>query len=165
MSFDGIEVDIHNTHLPPGVSRGVVKVHAFEAIRRRVDLERDRPRILCGDFNAPGAENDDGPLMGCGPDWPDDIRARWDRADIGVFVNPEMRDVYREVHEQGKPFPASHFTGRGGRRTPRRYDYIFASAEFATEQCAYLTGWLEPPAGATPLSDHAAVEACLSVSR
>lgn len=53
----GQEVDVHNAHLPPGSSRGEIKVFAFEAIRRRVDEPTRCPRILCGDFNTPRAED------------------------------------------------------------------------------------------------------------
>jgi len=65
----GVEIDLHNAHLPPGVSRGVVKVYAFEAIRRRIDADQRNPRILCGDFNAPWTEDADGPINGL-TKWP-----------------------------------------------------------------------------------------------
>src|SRR5262245_2999847 len=35
-----IEIDVHNTHVPPGVSVGLLKVDHFEAVRRRVDRDR-----------------------------------------------------------------------------------------------------------------------------
>ncbi len=40
---------------PHGSGRGVIKMHAFEAIRRRVDADAKYgiPTVLCGDFNAP----------------------------------------------------------------------------------------------------------------
>src|SRR5215212_6918330 len=39
----GAQVEIHNAHLPPGSTRGIIKVHAFQAIRRRVDESPRRP--------------------------------------------------------------------------------------------------------------------------
>jgi len=58
ISVGGHDVDVHNAHLPPGSTRGVIKVHAFEAIRRRIESDNSRPRILCGDFNTPRSEAD-----------------------------------------------------------------------------------------------------------
>jgi endonuclease/exonuclease/phosphatase family metal-dependent hydrolase len=157
---DGTEVDVHNTHLPPGVSRGMIKVHHFEAIRRRVDGSAQRPRVLCGDFNAPGRENSDGPLFHTWGGWPGaEDQERWFEAETRLLTNPSMPDVYRAVHEGAEVFPASHHTGP--KRTPHRYDYIFASKELRPESCDYLTAWLEPSDERKRLSDHAAVEADL----
>lgn len=41
-------------------ARGIIKPHAFEAIRRRVDVATELSQILCGDFNTPLKEDDDG---------------------------------------------------------------------------------------------------------
>lgn len=150
--IDGHEIDIHNTHLPPGVSKGVLKVHHFEAVRRRVDRDPDRPTVLCGDFNAPAEEDEQGPVINYGGDWDAEITERWVKAESGALENSRLRDVYRDVHTDGSPFPASLHTGQ--KRNPRRYDYIFASREFTTSCCKYHTDWLEKR-----WSDHAAVEA------
>jgi endonuclease/exonuclease/phosphatase family metal-dependent hydrolase len=53
VSVDGAAIDVHNAHLVPGSSRGIVKVHMFEAIRRRIEQPTASARILCGDFNTP----------------------------------------------------------------------------------------------------------------
>jgi len=149
---DGVEIDVHNAHLPPGSTRGIIKVHAFQAIRRGVDHPTSRPRILCGDFNTPLAEDADG-VTPAGRNHPG-LRDEWEAAERAILCNPELRDVYREVHPAGEPYPASHFT----RGTPRRYDHIYASQELEVGRCRYLTEWLEKR-----LSDHAPVEAELSV--
>lgn len=145
---DHAQMDLHNAHLPPGVTRGVIKMHAFRAIRARIDEPTDVPRVLCGDFNTPQSEDDEGVTT-----WASAhprFRAEWDAAERDVLMHPSVRDVYREQHRAGTPFPASHFT----RGTPRRYDHIFASPELVTVRCRYLTDWLTEG-----LSDHAAVEA------
>ncbi len=161
--LDGKTIDIHNAHVPPGSGNGLIKVHAFEAIRRRVDEDPSNPRVLCGDFNAPLAEDDSGPDVTAGhrapgPKWPEAIETRWIEAEAALVENQDMRDVYRDVHENGEPFPASHFTGRKGNLTPRRYDHICASPELTTESCVYLSDYLE-----SRLSDHAPVEAELAL--
>lgn len=144
ITVDGVQLDVHNAHLPPGSSRGVIKVEAFEAIRRRIDEATANPRILCGDFNTPASE-DDASMTTWGP-----MDPRWDAAERSVLEHPELRDVYRETRRMGESFAVSHFTGR----TARRYDHIYASSDLKTVACRYLASWLDER-----LSDHAAVEA------
>jgi len=160
VTLDGHEVDVHNAHLPPGVSRGVIKVHAFEAIARRVAEDSDRPTILCGDFNAPWSEDADGPVTVLRRKRPEDIKKRWIEAEKGVVANAQMRDVYRDVHDPRDDFPASHVTGD----TAHRYDYIFATADLNTESCEYLGDWLDRDKPDGRLSDHAPVVAELSLA-
>ena len=158
-------LDVHNAHLPPGVSRGLIKAQAFEAIRLRIDTDTQNARVLCGDFNAPVRENVAGPISeGSGP-WTEPEIERWKLAEKRVVDNPEMRDVYRDVHARGLVFPVSHFTGRIERPTAHRYDHVFASSDMQTESCVYLSHWLERTEADGRLSDHAPVEAHLSVAR
>lgn len=60
-----------------------------------------------------------------------------------------MRDLYRELHNKGEAYPASHYT----RETPRRYDHVFGSRQIVADEVYYWTTWLEDG-----LSDHAPVE-------
>jgi endonuclease/exonuclease/phosphatase family metal-dependent hydrolase len=161
-----VEVHLHNAHVPHGSGRGVIKVHAFEAIRRRVDAEAEAgtPTILCGDFNAPWSEDAKGPLTKLRRKWPDEVSTRWIEAEAALLNNPRMRDIYRDVHVPGRPFPVSHFTGREGRLTRHRYDYIFASPELRTEGCDYMSDWLERDERNWRPSDHAPVVATLTAS-
>ena len=158
VSIQGREIDIHCTHLPPGVSNGLVKVHHFEAVNRRVMRDRARPRILCGDFNAPVEENALEPEFDIDGGWSDpwtrEEKVRWRDAEWSILKNEDMRDTYRATHRPRRRWPVSHYTGR----TRRRYDHIFASPEFEIVDCRYLTGWLD-----RGMSDHAAVEAELRV--
>jgi hypothetical protein len=39
--------------VPPGPTRGLVKVEMLEALHNRLATSAKRPRILCGDFNTP----------------------------------------------------------------------------------------------------------------
>jgi endonuclease/exonuclease/phosphatase family metal-dependent hydrolase len=144
VTVDGIAIDVHNAHLVPGSTQGIIKVHMFEAIRRRLDEPTTSPRILCGDFNTPRSEDDTSVTKWARND------PRWDRAERSVLEHPELRDVHRELRQAGEPFPASHFTGG----TPRRYDHIYAPRDLLPTACEYLSGWLD-----SGLSDHAPVEA------
>ena len=148
-----LQVEIHNAHLPPGSTRGVIKPQAFSAIRRRTD-DVGRALVLCGDFNTPQQED-----TTCATTWAPshpELDKAWDLAERGVLENPRLRDVYRERHRAGSPFPASHYTGK----TARRYDHIYASAHLHATACIYHEAWLHER-----LSDHAAVEADLEAKR
>ncbi len=152
---DGVEIDVHNAHLPPGVSRGLIKVHAFEAIRRRIDADTHVPRVLCGDFNAPVEEDAGGPISQSSGPWSESDQERWKLAEKRIVDSLDMRDVYRDVHDREHPFPYSYFTGPLKRRTGHRYDHVFASPGIQTESCAYLSEWLESNHVDGRLSDHA----------
>jgi len=148
---DGALLELHNAHLPPGSTRGEIKIHAFEAIARRLDDGATRPQILCGDFNTPRSED----LAGI-ETW---ARShpnveRWDRAERGILEHERLRDAYREKHDPTQPFPASHYT-RGHRR---RYDHLFVSPEIVVNECWYFADWLDER-----LSDHAPIVAELAV--
>jgi endonuclease/exonuclease/phosphatase family metal-dependent hydrolase len=56
-------VEIHTTHVPPGVSTGWEKIEHLRAIYRRLAENSEIPRILCGDFNTPRAECPDGRVI------------------------------------------------------------------------------------------------------
>jgi endonuclease/exonuclease/phosphatase family metal-dependent hydrolase len=121
-----------------------------------VDKETDEPRILCGDFNSPWSEDDDGFVTGGGRRDPDEER-RWKDPELGFLEHPELRDVYRAHHVPGEPYATSHFRGD----IPCRYDHVYVSSDFKMDECSceYLEEILE--AG---LSDHTPVLASLTVS-
>jgi endonuclease/exonuclease/phosphatase family metal-dependent hydrolase len=148
--LDGLEFEVHNAHLPPGSTRGVIKPQAFEAIRRRTD-QVTVPHVLCGDFNSPRHGDARGVTT-----WAPSGHggADWDRAERLVLDNPRLRDVYRETRLATNAFAVSHYTGS----TPRRYDHIYASRELRVTACRYHETWLGQ------FSDHAAVEAELEPS-
>lgn len=149
---DGAPVEIHNADVPPSETLGLIKVHALQAIRRRVDGSPDRPLALCGDFMTPRAEDDNGLTTWAGTHAK--YNDEWDAAERSILEHPVLRDVYREQHEAGTRFPVSKYT----RGTAHRYDHIYASPELATVSCGYLGEWLT-----AKLSDHAPVEAELSL--
>lgn len=145
---DDVALDVHNAHLPPGSSRGIIKPHAFEAIRRRVDETTDHPQILCGDFNSPASE-DEQDVRTWGYRHPS-LREMWDEAEQSILRHPRLRDVYRECRREGDPWAWSHRTKSG----PKRYDHIYVSPDLKPRSCRYWTEWV-----GEKLSDHAAMEA------
>ena len=98
-----------------------------------------------------------------GRGWPDDITARWPQAETALFNLPGMSDAYRATHPGAREFPVSHYTGRKPDLTGRRYDYIFASDQLNPVRCIYLSGWLQPDHTGWRPSDHAPVEAELTL--
>ena len=140
------------------MSRGHIKTQALKAIAQRV-AKNGGTRILCGDFNELPEDGDD-PYVFDGDSDPD--RTLWGEAKAGVFSNPAMREVYRDVHRRGRAWPVSYRSGFGRGVNPRRYDHIFASKDLATEKCRYLDYALEEKLTRPRLSDHAPIEAVLS---
>jgi hypothetical protein len=56
-------VEVHTTGIPPGVTNGWTKVEMLEGIYRGLARTAPLPRILCGDFNTPKAEREDGEVI------------------------------------------------------------------------------------------------------
>lgn len=149
---DGVSVEVHNADVPPSETLGLMKMHAFQAIRRRVDQSAGRPLVLCGDFMSPRSEKESGLTTWAGTHAKYD--AEWDAAERSILEHPVLRDVYLDVHEPGTRFPVSKYT----RGTQHRYDHIFASPELETVSCTYESKWIT-----RKLSEHAPVEAELAL--
>lgn len=148
---DGARVEIHNADVPPSETLGLIKVHALQAIRGRVDESPDRPLVLCGDFMTPQSEDDTGVTT-----WATThakYAGEWEAAERSILEHPVLRDVYRERHESGTRFAVSKYT----RGREHRYDHVFASPQLETVSCVYLEEWLT-----AKLSEHAPVEAELA---
>jgi exonuclease III len=142
------DVELHATHVPPGVSHGWLKIEHFEGISARLALTCPRPRILCGDFNSPKSEAGDGTVTTFGTD------GRWVRGERGVIVGLrafDLPDVYRDLNGYEVEEFSWYWKGRG-KQIGRRFDHIFASASLGASSCSYEHGSRE--AG---LSDHSAI--------
>ena len=50
------KIEIHNVHIPPGISNGWIKIEMFEGIYKHLAVKINKLRILCGDFNSPQSE-------------------------------------------------------------------------------------------------------------
>jgi exonuclease III len=151
----GAEFEIHVAHLPPGSTRGLVKVEMFEALYARLATPCKRPRILCGDFNTPRAERDDGTVEFWGARHPAHTE-RWDRAERRVVLGlgqHDLPDVFRALNGHTAT-DVSWVARRGGQSWGRRYDHVFASPRLRPTACRYLHAWREQR-----LSDHSAIEA------
>lgn len=151
----GAECEIHVAHLPPGSTRGLVKVEMFEALHARLATPCERPRILCGDLNTPRTERDDGTVEFWGARHPPHTE-RWDKAERSVVLGRgehDLSDVFRALHGHAAT-DTSWVARRGGKSWGRRYDHVFASRRLRPTACRYLHAWREQR-----LSDHSAIEA------
>ncbi len=146
------EIECHNAHLPAGVSWGLIKVETFEGIYKRLCQNAEYPRILCGDFNSPQRELEDGTTIPFGVG-----NKRWSDAELGVITGlgkHDLGDVYRRLHGFGKQ-EMSWVMWNRGRKYGRRFDHVFASRRLNATVCTYLHTLREQG-----LSDHAPIEAC-----
>ena len=145
-------IELHNAHLPPGVSRPVQKLETFEGIFARLARPALRPRILCGDFNTPQAEREDGTIE----TWASNHRElaeRWEQAEGSVLRDlrdHDLADAYRTL--KGYDQHPTSYLPHGSTPKRRRYDHIYASESAQSARCGYLEAWREDG-----LSDHAPV--------
>jgi endonuclease/exonuclease/phosphatase family metal-dependent hydrolase len=144
--------ELHNAHVPDAATvGGAIKLRTYEAIRRRVEQESGRPRILCGDLNCLLADEEYPPGLTPRPrrrGW----KARWDEAEFSVTENPSMFDVFTSLNASGrKRPPASYYLGPKMR--PVRFDHVFSSEHLVAKRYRCWTEWLD-----RGLSDHAAIE-------
>jgi exonuclease III len=148
-------LELHNVHVPPAQSAGLVKIETCEAIHFALARPSDRHRVLCGDFNAPRMETAEGQVITFAvhhPDW----LARWDAAERSILTGLaewDLVDVFRTLHGYERQDASWVFNTRARRKSAHRLDHILASDGLKPVWCDYHHGWRE--AG---LSDHSAIE-------
>ncbi|MDP7502813.1 MAG: endonuclease/exonuclease/phosphatase family protein [Nitrospinota bacterium] len=176
VSIEGPEIsfDLHAAYIPPGSTNGWKKVETLEGIYRGLSRKTKRPRILCGDFNAPQEEYPSGEIV----TWAQRIRsdgeavtrkrfrngdgARWDAAERNIMAGLgkyDLPDVYRALRGwEARDF--SWYPIRKKTKAPgRRFDHIFASDSLNAVRCRYLEA-----ARVNRLSDHSPIEADFSLN-
>lgn len=149
-------IELHNAHVPPAPSNGLVKVEVCEALFARLARPGDRHRLLCGDLNTPRREYPDGTVETFAGNHPEH-EERWDRAERSLLTGLGewgVHDAFRALHgyERGDVSWVMHTRSR--RKAAHRLDHVLASSGLRPIWCDYLHGWRE--AG---LSDHSALEA------
>src|SRR5262249_13879282 len=132
-----------------------------------------RRRILCGDFNTPRLELDDGRIVTWGqilstsgeirmgrkwkspPDQPERPPDRWDRAERAILeglAEFDLPDVYRLLNGKAAGDYSWYWRAKG-KRIGRRFDHVFASRQLNPVMCQYVHEWRE-----SGMSDHSAIE-------
>lgn len=156
--------ELHNTHVPNGSSYGYRKMEHFEGLYRYLvrPLERGRPRILCGDFNAPRGEQRDETLITSaqnhsGSRLRPDRGQRWDAAERSVLQGLApfgLVDVYRDVHRYTEAEDNTEVSWLADNGQGRRLDHVFADTTLKPWTADYVHGWRRDD----KLSDHSALE-------
>lgn len=166
------KIDLFATYIPSGSSNGWVKAETLEGIFEALSGKLKRPRILCGDFNAPQEEYPSGEIV----TWAQQIKPngdavvrkrfrngegkRWDAAERNVLegLAPfDLPDIYRLLNgwtiQEYSWYPIRKIPVRG-----RRFDHVFASRSLGPRACHYLQEALDQG-----LSDHAPIEVDFSM--
>jgi exonuclease III len=149
-------LEIHNAHIPPAPSNGLIKAETCEALYFRLARISDRPRILCGDLNTPRFESTEGEVETFASNHPGQ-EARWDFAERSILTGLArwgMTDVFRELNGYDRRDVSWVMHTRARRKAAHRLDHVIASPELNPIACDYVHEWRE--AG---LSDHSAIEA------
>ena len=172
-------LEMHTTHIPPGVTNGWIKIEMLEGIYRGLAQPSPTPRVLCGDFNTPQPEPPTGEVVTWGQRFNRQGMAvirmhvrggsgcRWDRGErqelLGLAAD-DLPDVYRQLHGYGTPayswYPRRKDLHRQAQMMGRRFDHCFASAALNPMSCMYLQAFR-----VSGLSDYAALEAVFSPTR
>lgn len=149
-------LDLHNAHIPPAPSNGLIKVETLEALYERLARPSDRHRILCGDLNLPRLETTEGEVETFADNHPEWLE-RWDAAERSVLCGLaewDLADAFRLLNGYDRRDVSWVLHTRARRKAAHRLDHILASSSLNPVWCDYEHGWRE--AG---LSDHSAIEA------
>jgi exonuclease III len=140
-------IEVHNTHIPCGSTNGWIKIDTFEGIYKRLSNVSIIPRILCGDFNSPQLEFEDGKVITWGQKVykNGEIRLekgddRWHEGEKSVLVGLreyDLHDAFRKVHGYGREEYSWYWRGYG-RQRGRRFDHILTSEVLRPVRCEYL---------------------------
>lgn len=159
-------LEMHTTHIPPGASNGRIKVATLEGLAQGLARRHQGHRLLCGDFNLPQLEPVGDPVVY----W--DMRrqpdgsfrrvrdSRWGNAERAVhegLAEYDLHDAWMSVHGRVLPDAFSWIPNHGHRRTPRRFDHLYASSSLRVSNVKYVH---EPRESG--LSDHSLLLAEMS---
>lgn len=154
--------EVHNVHVPPGSSHRWLKIDTLNAIYEMMSLKTNMPRVLCGDFNTPQREYENGQVITWGQQIKEDgsvvIKEKMKNWDIGErniltgLRKYDMVDVFRNLNGYSiQEF--SWYSRRKGNIIGRRYDHFFASKVLNPVYCGYIHHLRE-----NKLSDHSAIQ-------
>ena len=150
------ELELHNTHVPPAPSNGLIKVETLEALFFALARGSDRHRILCGDLNVPRLETVEGEVITFADNHPEQL-LRWDRAErclLTDLAESDLRDCFRLLHGYERRDVSWVLNTHSVRKAGHRLDHILASRSLGVVHCDYHHEWRD-----SGLSDHSAMEA------
>jgi exonuclease III len=163
----GKDLELHSAHVPNGRDYKWKKIETAEGLGGVFSTKSKRPGILCGDFNTPQAELEDGTVI----TWAYKERRdgtfrfrkkmnhgtgeRWHAGEHGL-LRPAGGgiDVFRALH--GYSVREYSWFNRNG--VGRRFDHFICSLELNPTSCRYIH-----ELRLQGLSDHSPIEACFEL--
>ena len=164
---DKKKIRFYNAYIPPGSSNGWIKIETLEGIFKGLNISSSEPRILCGDFNIPQAENHRHNVITFAqkmklkgkPKLKKSFRGgsgkRWDQAERNLFENLKsvgMQDGYRKKHSYKTHEYSFAIIRKGKVAAKRRFDHFFMSNDIIISEIIYLHSYREKK-----LSDHSPI--------
>ena len=137
-------IELHNTYIPPGSTNRWKKIETLEGIYKRLAIQTDTKRILCGDFNTPqdelvkyGAVTFAQKINKIGvPKLKESFRGgsgkRWDEGERKILEGLRkynLIDAYRHIHSIPKKAYSFEFVRKGKVVSQRRFDHFFCSKD------------------------------------
>lgn len=138
-------IEAHTTHIPPGSVHKWLKIEMFEGIHHRLTRRCRGHRLLCGDFNMPRRELEDGTVLYWGTAERADgtlrrVRPlRWSAGERSVregLAPFDLADAYRALHPPVERVE-TWIPSQGPNSNPRRFDHLYASKSLGVHQCDY----------------------------
>ncbi|MBI29203.1 MAG: hypothetical protein CMI95_04855 [Pelagibacteraceae bacterium] len=135
-------IEFHTTYIPPGSTNRWKKIETLEGIYKRLAIQTDTKRILCGDFNTPqdelvkyGAVTFAQKINKIGvPKLKESFRGgsgkRWDEGERKILEGLRkynLIDAYRHIHSIPKKAYSFEFVRKGKVVSQRRFDHFFCS--------------------------------------
>ncbi len=162
-------VEVHVAHVPNG-SGGNPKLEVFDALALSLQQPAQHPRILCGDFNSPCEESEDGTTLctypsGRRPKSFPTNSGEWERAwharewqVMHGLQRYDLTDVFRGLYGFAEPAWSKRDVRLGHESWRRRFDHIFASRDAGAVRC-----WHDYEPEEDGISDHVPVLADFDV--
>ena len=161
-------IEFHTAYIPPGYTNRWKKIETLEGIYKRLAVQTDTKRILCGDFNTPqdelvqyGAVTFAQKINKIGvPKLKESFRGgsgkRWDEGERKILEGLReynLVDVYRYIHPNPKKAYSFEFVRKGKVVSQRRFDHFFSSKELNPKSAEYIHQLRKDK-----LSDHSPLE-------
>ena len=146
-------IEFHTAYIPPGSTNRWKKIETLEGIYKRLAVQTDTKRILCGDFNTPqdelvkyGAVTFAQKINKIGiPKLKESFRGgsgkRWDEGERKILEGLRkynLIDAYRHIHSIPKKAYSFEFVRKGKVVSQRRFDHFFCSKECYPISAEYL---------------------------
>ena len=154
------KIEIVNTHIPPGSSKGDRKLHTIREIFKNLKLSKYKYKILCGDWNSPQQEFPGGKVMS----WGESFRKNGDtyisdkkydeveRLFLEKTNELNLFDDFRKVNGYDKEEYSYCIYRKGVISAKRRFDHIYSTKNLNLRSCNYRHSFREKL-----LSDHSAL--------